>query len=118
MGLGQALVGEEFGEAARVSLAHGSDLPDTLPAVELQRDDGRLRVEPRDRVAGDLGAVESGDRDEGRGDGAEPERSGAAGRQREQHADPVHGLGQGVQVAREAVVGRRLLGDLKARQSG
>ena len=81
-GLGQALVGEELGEAARVSLADRADLPGALPAVELHGDHGRLRVEAGEGVAGDLGAVETGDGDEGGGDGAEagPGRRRPAGR--------------------------------------
>ena len=42
-GLGQALVGEELGEAARVALADGAHLPGALAAVELQRDDAPTR---------------------------------------------------------------------------
>lgn len=114
--LRQALVGEEFGEAARVALAHGAHLPRALPPVQLQRDDGRLRVQAGDGVGRDLGAVEAGDRDEGGRDRAEADRPADARGQREQHADPVHRRGHGVQVHREAVVGRRLPGDLQAGQ--
>ncbi len=117
-GLRQTLVGEEFGEAARVALADGAHLPGALPAVQLQGDDGRLGVQAGDGVAGDLGAVEAGDGDERGGQGAETDRARPAGGQGEQHADAVDGLRHGVQVHREAVVGGGLPGDFETRLGG
>ncbi|CAM5531644.1 hypothetical protein SALBM217S_07711 [Streptomyces griseoloalbus] len=115
-GLGQPLVGEEFGQSARVALADGAHLPGALPPVQLQRDDGRLQVQAGDGVAGDLGAVQAGDGDEGGRHGSEAGRPGAGvrGGQGEQHADAVDGVGHGVQVDREPVVGGRLARHLQA----
>lgn len=118
VGLGQLLVGEQLGEAARVALADGAHLPRSLAPVELQGDDGGLGLQAGDGVAGDLVAVEVRDGDEGGGDGPEPGRALPAGGQGEQHADTVHGVRHGVQVHRETVVGGGLPGDLQARQGG
>ncbi len=118
VGLGQLLVGEELGETARVALADGAHLPGALAPVQLQGDDGGLGLQAGDGVAGDLVAVEVGDGDEGRGHGPEAGRPPAGFGQGEQHADAVHGVGYGVQVHREAVVGGGLPGDLQARQGG
>ncbi len=113
-GTRQALVGEHPGQPRRVPLSDGPDLPGALAAVQLQCVDGGLGVQTGKREGGDLGAVESGDGGEGRGGGAEPGRSSGAHREGEQHGDPVHRLGQGLQVDGEAVAGRGLPGDLQA----
>ncbi len=118
VGLGQALVGEEGGEAVGVALAHGADLPGTLSAVQLQGDHGRLGVQAGDGVAGDLGAVGAVHRGERGGDGAEPERARGPGGQGEEDADPVDGLGHGRQVHGQAVFGGGLPGDLGAGERG
>lgn len=119
-GLGQPLVGQEFGQSARVALADGAHLPGALPPVQLQRDDGGFQVQAGDGVTGHLGAVEAGDGDEGGGHGTEAGGSRAAvrGGQGEQHADAVDGFGHGVQVHRETVVGGRLARHLETGLNG
>lgn len=116
--LRQALVGEEFGHAARIALADGAHLPGALPPVQLQRDDGRLRVQSGEGESGDLCPVEAGDRDEGGRDRAEAGRSADSCGQRQHDADPVHDGRHGVQVHREAVIRGGLAGDLQAGQRG
>lgn len=116
VGLGQALVVEEVGEATGVPLSDGAHLPGVLAAVELQGDDGGLGLQAGDGVAGDLGTVEAGDGDERGGDGAEAGGAPDPGRQGEQHTDTVDGFRHGVQVHRETMVGGRLPGDLEAGQ--
>lgn len=103
---GQSGVCEQGAQPLGIALADGADLPGVLPAVQLQGDDGALRVQPRHRVGGGLGAVGSGHRHVRRRDRAEARRS--AGRQGEHHADPVHGRPHGVEVQGEPVpLGRR-----------
>ncbi len=119
-GLGQALVGEEFGQAAGVSLAHGAHLPGALPPVELQRDHGRLGRQAGDGVAGDLLAVQTGHGDERGRRGTEPGGPGGArrGGQGDQHTDAVDRVRHGVQIHREPVVGGRLPGHLETGLGG
>lgn len=117
-GPGQALVGEHGVEAARVALTDGAYLPDGLAAVELQGGDRGFAVQAGEREGGDLGAVEPGHGDERGGDRAEPDRAADSRRQGQQHGDPVHRGGQGVEVHREPVVGGSLSGHFEPGELG
>lgn len=117
-GLRQALVAEQLGETARVALADGPDLPAALPAVQLQRDDGRLGVQTGEREAGDLRAVGGGDGGEGGRGGAEAVGSATPLREGEQHVHQVHLLGDGVQIDMEAQTDRGPAGHLDTREDG
>lgn len=117
-GLCHALVGEHLGEPGGVSLADGTDLPDPLPAVELQCRHGGLGVQAREGEGGDLGAVEPGDGDERRGDRTEPDGPARPQGQGQEHGDAVHRVGERLQVDCEPVVGRGLPGHLESGQLG
>ncbi len=112
-GLRKPLITQHRGEPVGIALPHGAHLPGALPAIQLDGDDGGLGAQTGEGVAGDPASVQAGDRDTGRGSRPEPAHAAAPG-QGQQHTHAVHGLGQRVEIHREAVLGGGLTGDLDA----